>query len=404
MHVSNVENIPYNKPLVIAANHPGAFLDPVLIACLIRKPIYFLVRGDVFKNKLIRWIFEQFNMLPVYRKDEGFGNIEKNHNTNSKVADVLHRNGIVVIFCEGYSATNRRLRTVLKGTARVCMDTAVAANIDVKIIPAGISYTHKTNFRKSVMLDFSAPISMLDYVNLYHQHPQKSFVSITAELTRRLEQNFVIIKNEELDNLTETHLNYLRNNERYTFLPLVVRNNDKLYAERLLCEKIHRCFEENPIGFRELKTKTDEYETALKTVELEDRFLVKNPAPIRQMVLLTLGFPFFILGFMAWGIPYIISKAIADKKVTRIDFHDSLTVNATTFLFGVMVFLLSILGYFIFGWYTILCYFILPPSSIIAGWHYDMATTFAVGFKPISNRSELINKRNQLLKLQNDLT
>ena len=189
----------------------------------------------------------------MYRKEEGFENIEKNNDTNKRVSQILKQNGIVVIFCEGYSSTERRLRPIRKGTARICMQTAVVENIDVQIVPMGITYTHKTNFRKSVILDFSSPIAVKDYLDEYNIHPQRSFVSITNELKRRLQENIVDIKNKECDPLCEAHLNYFRNTENYPLVPVLLRDNTKLQAERNICRRINDLFESNAPAYEKLK-------------------------------------------------------------------------------------------------------------------------------------------------------
>jgi 1-acyl-sn-glycerol-3-phosphate acyltransferase len=91
IHVSNIKSVPYDKPVILAANHPGAFLDPVLLSSIFRKPVYFLVRGDVFKNPMARWFFTRINMIPIYRIDEGFENIGKNIETTQLIAKALKK-------------------------------------------------------------------------------------------------------------------------------------------------------------------------------------------------------------------------------------------------------------------------------------------------------------------------
>src|SRR4051812_681066 len=92
-YYSNVEFAPEDKPLIIASNHPGAFMDPILIGMSFKKPIYFLVRGDVFENKIAAEIFSWFNMIPIFRIDEGFEKLGRNDATKKKVAEVLSKNG-----------------------------------------------------------------------------------------------------------------------------------------------------------------------------------------------------------------------------------------------------------------------------------------------------------------------
>lgn len=399
IHVSNVKNVPYDKPLVIAANHPGAFLDPIILACFIKKPIYFLVRGDVFKNKLVRLIFEQFHMIPVYRKDEGFENIEKNHDTNAKVAEILKQNGIVVIFCEGYSAIDRRLRTILKGTARICMQTAMSENLDVQIIPAGITYTHKTNYRKEVILDFSAPIVMHDYKELFASHPQKSFVSITNELRNRLQHNFVEIRNPECDVLTELHLNYLRNEQPAPTIPVVTRNGKVLAYERRLSDSINLLYENNLPAYEQLERLTMNYQKNLLEAHCADSGVVSNLPGLISYFGLVLGFPIMVLGAICWGIPYRISCIVANRNVSRIDFHDSVTVNITNVLFFILISIITIIGSCYLGYYALLLIIAIPAMSTVGIWYLDVLKRIMQVFQAAPVKDTLLIQRKHLIQL-----
>jgi len=89
IHVANLNYIPYDKPVVIACNHPGAFMDPGFIGSLIRKPIEFTTRGDVFENPIIRVILKGIHLNPIYRIDEGFGNLSKNFETIETLTEIL---------------------------------------------------------------------------------------------------------------------------------------------------------------------------------------------------------------------------------------------------------------------------------------------------------------------------
>lgn len=399
IHVSNVDKVPYDKPLVIAANHPGAFLDPIIIACFIKKPIYFLVRGDVFKNKLVRLIFEQFHMIPVYRKDEGFENIEKNHDTNAKVANILKQNGIVVIFSEGYSAIDRRLRTILKGTARICMQTAMSENLDVQILPAGITYTHKTNYRKEVILDFSAPIAMRDFQESFETHPQKSFVSITNELKNRLHHNFVEIRNPDCDVLTELHLNYLRNEQRAPTIPVVTRNGKVLEHERKISNEINLLYENDLPAYEQLEKLTMTYQKELVEARCTDTGVVSKLPWLLSFFGLVLGFPIMVLGAICWGIPYRLSCIVANKKVTRIDFHDSVTVNITNFLFFILISIITTIGACYFGYYALLLVVIIPAMSTVGIWYLDVLKRIMEVFQAAPVKDTLLVQRKHLIQL-----
>ena len=50
VHVHNREGVPSDKPVLIAANHPTAFVDPCLLCTYLDPPIYNMARGDIFQK------------------------------------------------------------------------------------------------------------------------------------------------------------------------------------------------------------------------------------------------------------------------------------------------------------------------------------------------------------------
>ena len=145
-------------PLLIACNHPNSFLDAIILACLFKKPIYSLARGDSFKNKWITKILLGLNILPVYRLSEGAENLNNNYDTFSKCRTIFRKNGIVLIFSEGLCINEWKLRPLKKGTARLAF-SSWEEGIDLTVLPAGINYHSFTSFGKIVHINFGKPFN-----------------------------------------------------------------------------------------------------------------------------------------------------------------------------------------------------------------------------------------------------
>jgi len=62
----NRENVPKQGPLVLISNHQS-FLDPVLCGIFVKRPLYFLARDSLFKNRLFGWLIASVNTIPVKR-------------------------------------------------------------------------------------------------------------------------------------------------------------------------------------------------------------------------------------------------------------------------------------------------------------------------------------------------
>lgn len=161
LRISNPAIRKMKGPLLIAANHPNSFLDAIILATLFDKPVYSLVRGDVYTNKFFAAILTSLNMLPVYRISEGVENLEQNYDTFEKCKAIFKQNGIVLIFSEGRCINEWHLRPLKKGTARLAI-SSWEEGIDLKVLPTGINYQSFTSFGKNIQLNTGNVINRTD--------------------------------------------------------------------------------------------------------------------------------------------------------------------------------------------------------------------------------------------------
>ena len=67
IYLNGLEKIPADKPIILAANHPSAFLEPCILATTLPRPLHFMVRGDLFQKPLYRALLMSLHMIPMYR-------------------------------------------------------------------------------------------------------------------------------------------------------------------------------------------------------------------------------------------------------------------------------------------------------------------------------------------------
>ena len=51
-YVTGLETIARQGPVIIIANHTSSLMDAALLGILIRRPVHFFTRADVFSHKL----------------------------------------------------------------------------------------------------------------------------------------------------------------------------------------------------------------------------------------------------------------------------------------------------------------------------------------------------------------
>src|ERR1700759_5498540 len=88
------EHIPKHGPVIIASNH-RSFLDPFVIACMARRPMYYVAKNEIsVYNRLLGWVLAAFGAFPV---DRGAGDSDFIDTAKA----ILGRGDIVLIFPEG---------------------------------------------------------------------------------------------------------------------------------------------------------------------------------------------------------------------------------------------------------------------------------------------------------------
>jgi 1-acyl-sn-glycerol-3-phosphate acyltransferase len=161
-------------PFILACNHPNSYLDAMILDTLFDKPLWSLTRGDMFKGRRIRRLLTTLKMLPVYRVSEGVENLQENYKTFEDCMKLFRNNAAVLIFSEGKSINEWRLRPLKKGTARLAIQ-CMQDNIPIKVIPVGINYSCFRRFGKNVFLNVGNTLTYPDLNyngpdGLKHQH------------------------------------------------------------------------------------------------------------------------------------------------------------------------------------------------------------------------------------------
>lgn len=144
-----------DAPLILACSHPNSFFDALIMGAYHPRRLYFLARGDAFKKPAAAKVLRMLNMIPVYRLSEGKENLNNNKHTFDLCIDILKDNGAVLIFSEGVSINEWRLRPLKKGTARLALMCWADHDIaDMKVQPVGINYHSFSQVPKRVQVNY----------------------------------------------------------------------------------------------------------------------------------------------------------------------------------------------------------------------------------------------------------
>lgn len=111
------EHIPHDGPLIFAANH-RSFLDPFVIGTMLRRPIYYVAKKELFANRFQAWILNALGAFPVDR-----GNADQDMVDTAKA--ILARGDCVLIFPEGTRVRPGPPGRAKRGVGRLALETGV---------------------------------------------------------------------------------------------------------------------------------------------------------------------------------------------------------------------------------------------------------------------------------------
>jgi 1-acyl-sn-glycerol-3-phosphate acyltransferase len=109
------EHVLQEGPMIIAANH-RSFLDPFVIGTLVRRPVYFVAKKELFRRPFVAWILNSLGAFPI---DRGNGDGD----AMSAAREILERGDVVVIFPEGTRTRPGPLGTPRRGVGRLALES-----------------------------------------------------------------------------------------------------------------------------------------------------------------------------------------------------------------------------------------------------------------------------------------
>jgi 1-acyl-sn-glycerol-3-phosphate acyltransferase len=112
------EHVPAEGPVIFAANH-RSFLDPFVIGTLLRRPMYYVAKRELFEgNRLQGWLLNALGAFPVDRGKSDADMIET-------AKAILARRDSVLIFPEGTRVRPGPLGQAKRGVGRLALEAGV---------------------------------------------------------------------------------------------------------------------------------------------------------------------------------------------------------------------------------------------------------------------------------------
>jgi 1-acyl-sn-glycerol-3-phosphate acyltransferase len=309
--VRGQEYFPSSGPVLICANHPSALADAVVIQAASRRVVHPLARSGLFRNPIAWPVLTIIQAVPIYRRQDS-ADTTRNEDSFARCFDMLATGEPLLIFPEGESHSDPRLRGLRTGAARLALGAAMRNGEAPLLVPAGLNYTDVGRFRSSVLVKFGRPLRA---GALPGESPEQAATRITAEIRAALER-ITLNPNSwaELETLRRLERFFALRSDKYRQRSL----DQRFRALRKLLEAQQRLRMTDPERVERMREGLYRFERLCARVGIHDYHLTVTYTPAlvarfiaRSLVMLLLALP---LG--AWGaansiVPFVLTKFLA---------------------------------------------------------------------------------------------
>lgn len=195
IEVTGRERIPASGPVVFVANHPNSMLDPALIGWTVARSIHFVAKAPLFDVPVLGALMRALGMIPAFRGRDDFTLVGRNTGSLDSATQWLMRGESVGIFPEGLSHDLTRVEQVRSGAARMAVQAA-RNGARVIVVPLGLNYERKEQFRSAVWVRVGEPIDLLAVLPSLGEDDRKAIRLLTLEIDRRIKGTVVHLDEE----------------------------------------------------------------------------------------------------------------------------------------------------------------------------------------------------------------
>lgn len=354
-------------PLIIIANHPNTLMDAWMVGFVNRRRVHFMAKATFFNSPLKRKLLGALGMIPINRKSDGAVTGVNNKDSFQACYELLEKGEILVVFPEGTSFLERKLREIKTGTARIALEVERRnqGKLGLKVIPIGLNYISADSYRGKVLVHVGKPIGLDDLWKEYELSQGNAAKALTERFRVELSRVFVNMDDSTREDLVEQL--------RKLFVTKYTKRTD-VADEMDFMKSVQSRLEEYsltaPWKVDEIHTETGKVFASLQFLGIKPDFLDRPYRPglflrqfIQSWLFIIVTVPLFLIGFIHHVIPYWFIGWIVPKMTKEVEYHAPLSI-----LLGLVLYPLNYLGFgllahfcFDFSWLETIIYMALLP-------------------------------------------
>ena len=370
--------------MLLCINHPNNLIDSLLVGAVVERKVHYLATAALFRNPIVARFLKGVGAIPVYRRQDDPGKMDKNVGAFEACVTTLASGGLIGIYPEGTTHSESRVQRIKTGAARIALDyesrrRAGLSSGPLILIPTGLTFDARKSFGGRVRVSFGEPVALAPYLDLYTQDPVKAVDELTTAIQWSMEAQVVHV--ERLDSAS------------------LVREIEAIYRDRLVRElqeerglsggqidtvRLSRSIADAAAYFAkhapervaELRDHIDHYRAMLAAYQVRDQAVRERmePPPARQRLnrgwKAAVGLPVFGYGVVTSGLPYLVPRWIARRTSTKETNYATTRLLASVVAFPLFWGVETWLVWRLAGALWAAAFFLSLPVSSILAYHY----------------------------------
>ncbi len=378
--------------VIIVSNHPATMMDPLNVCTRVPRMVNFLANSGMFKTKFGNWFFSTFYCIPVERYKDTGGKPLNNDKAFEKAIAHLSKGKMLFMCPEGTSYSERHLRKIKTGCGRIAMATAKAHDfkLNLRILPVGLTYSDGTTFRDKVVVNFGKMIQVADFQKNAANETFEDVKKLTEEVSNRLGE-LMINARDKAEDLFIKKLEAIQQTEN----PL--KEDKHFFRVKNLIKNFHEAQEKNSTALTVFSEKVNTYFQQLTTIDSSDQAFKNSKNSFFDWLILIIGFPFFLFGYLSHFLPTIFPKYVNNRFNSSDAFAPTFKSMTGLVTFPLFYFLQTLLVHLIVGngWITLAYFLLIIPLGLVA-------EKYMIFWKTVKERRNAANfkKKNPDLSAQ----
>jgi hypothetical protein len=319
------------------------------------------------------------------------------------------------MFPEGISITERKLKPIKTGAARIVLGAEARNNFELgaQIINIGLNYENPHKFNRHLFININKPLQVKEYKEIYTEDTFKAAELLSEEIRKQLEKLVIAIEDKKTDEL----VNDIETLYKYTISKEIGIESEDKSTEFLITKGILETVNYykilQPARVEAMRKRIKVYFDNLHQLGLTDDDLDTNEksnsffgSNIKAFLILFLGFPVWLFGAVNNFLPFEIPGWIAKKISKSIEYKGAIGMVGGMFTFAIFYTVQIILIWDLSHNQLItICYGLsLPLSGLFAYWYWHTINKIRTKwvlmmlfYKKSVFISNLISEREQII-------